>query len=60
MNQITERIDRERAPGEQATFAPRFAQLLPAGGQPLVAFRVGHPSRDSRRSPRRRVSDVTR
>jgi hypothetical protein len=60
MNQITERIDRERATGAQPTFAARFAQLLRAGAQPLVAFRVGYPMRDSRPSPRRPVSQVTR
>lgn len=60
MNQITERIDRERATGAPATFAARFAQSLPAGSQPLVVFRVGYPMREARPSPRRPVSQVTR
>ncbi len=60
MNQITERIDRERATGAPATFAARFAELLPAGAQPLVVFRVGYPMREARPSPRRPVSQVTR
>lgn len=60
MNQITERIDRERATGQPARFAARFADLLPAGAQPLGTFRVGHPERDAKRSPRRPVSEVTR
>jgi len=60
MNQITERIDRERATGAPATFAARFAQLLLAGSQPLVVFRVGYPMREARPSPRRPVSQVTR
>jgi hypothetical protein len=60
MNQITERIDREHATGVPATFAARFAQLLPAGAQPLVTFRVGYPMRGSSPSPRRPVSQVTR
>jgi hypothetical protein len=60
MNQITERIDRERTTGRPATFAARFAELLPAAAQPLGAFRVGHPVRDAKRSPRRPVSEVTR
>jgi len=34
MNQITERIDREAAAAVPATFAPRFAALLPAGARP--------------------------
>jgi hypothetical protein len=60
MNQITERIDRERAVGAPATFAPRFAGLLPPGAQPLAAFRVGYPLRAARPSPRRPVSAVIR
>jgi hypothetical protein len=60
MNQITERIDRERATGQPARFAARFAELLPTGAQPLGTFRVGHPERDAKRSPRRPVSEVTR
>ena len=60
MNQITERIDREAATGAAATFAPRFAALLPAGARPLLAFRVGHPVRDGRPTPRRSLAMVTR
>jgi hypothetical protein len=59
MNQITERIDAEHAAGAAATFGPRFAALLPAGAEPLVAFRVGYPVRDARPSPRRAVAAVT-
>jgi len=60
MNQITERIDRERSNGVQPTFAPRFAELLPAGVQPLVTFRIGYPVRAARLSPRRPLAAVTR
>ena len=60
MNQITERIDREAAAGAAATFAPRFAALLPAGAHPLLTFRVGHPVRDGRPTPRRSLAMVTR
>jgi len=60
MNQITERIDREAAAGAAATFAPRFAALLPAGARPLLAFRVGHPVRVGRPTPRRSLAMVTR
>jgi hypothetical protein len=59
MNQITERIDAEHAAGAPATFGPRFAELLPAGAEPLVAFRIGYPVRDARPSPRRAVAAVT-
>jgi hypothetical protein len=58
LNQITERIDAERVVGRPATFAPRFAELLPPGARPLVAFRVGRPERAARPSPRRLVSSV--
>jgi hypothetical protein len=60
MNQITERIDRESTTGVPATFAPRFAALLPPAVQPLLTFRVGYPVRDGRPTPRRSVADVTR
>jgi hypothetical protein len=61
MNQITERIDRERSTGTAATFAPRLDALLKRPGrQPLVTFRIGFPARDARRSPRRPLADVTR
>jgi hypothetical protein len=59
MNQITERIDAERVAGASATFQPRFAELLPPGQHPLVAFRTGYPVRDARPSPRRAVAVVT-
>jgi hypothetical protein len=58
MNQITERIDAERVSGAAPTFAPRFAELLPPGARPLVAFRVAYPARRSRPSPRRPVTAV--
>jgi hypothetical protein len=60
MNQITERIDRERSTGAAPTFGPRFAELLPPGEQPLLTFRVGHPVREAAPSPRRAAAQVTR
>jgi len=60
MNQITERMDREQATGAAATFAPRFADLLPADGHPLLTFRVGYPVREARPTPRRSAAEVTR
>ncbi|GIF20933.1 hypothetical protein BJ973_001160 [Actinoplanes tereljensis] len=60
MNQITERIDRERSTGATATFAPRFAALLPPGQQPLLTFRVGYPVRHAAPSPRRATTEVLR
>ncbi len=60
MNQITERIDRERTTGASSTFGPLFAALLPIGSQPVIAFRVGHSTQDARPSPRRALADVIR
>jgi hypothetical protein len=61
MNQVTERIDRERALGTPATFGPRLQALLGSvGGSVLSTFRVGYPARDASLSPRRPVSEVTR
>jgi hypothetical protein len=60
MNQITERIDRDRSTGVTPTFGPRFAELLPPGQQPLLTFRVGHPVRPGAPSPRRSAAQVTR
>jgi hypothetical protein len=60
MNQITERIDREASTGAPATFAPRFASLLPAGARPLLTFRVGYPVRAGRPTPRRSAAMVLR
>jgi hypothetical protein len=61
LNQITERIDRERTQQRPATFAPRLDALLAQSGrQVLATFRVGHPSRPARRSPRRALAAVIR
>ncbi|MEU4242694.1 hypothetical protein [Actinoplanes sp. NPDC026619] len=60
MNQITERIDRERSAGATPAFAPRFAELLPPGEQPLLTFRVGYPRRPAAPSPRRATDQVIR
>ena len=60
INQITERGDREQATDAAATFGPRSAGLLPPGSQPVIAFRVGHPTQDARPSPRRDLTDVIR
>ncbi|WP_353651337.1 hypothetical protein ABLG96_10870 [Nakamurella sp. A5-74] len=61
MNQITERIGRERSIGVAATFAPRFDALI---GEPglagLCAFRAGHPVGLGRPSPRRTLAAVIR
>jgi hypothetical protein len=59
MNQITERIDRDRAAGNADTFSSRWAEVI---GRPastgLVSFRIGHPVRAGGLSPRRSLDDV--
>jgi hypothetical protein len=60
MNQVTERIDRERQQHLPANFGPRFAALLASAPQQgLVTFRIGYPTRTTRPSPRRALSAVT-
>jgi hypothetical protein len=61
MNQITERIDRERQLGLTPKFQTAAKQLIPDQGfEQLVAFRIGYPaSNDGRRlSPRRPAAAV--
>ena len=58
MNQVTERIDRDRQLGRPSDFDSPLADL---GGQGvLLAFRVGTPTLDSLRSPRRPAGEVLR
>ncbi|MEY9966852.1 nitroreductase [Streptacidiphilus sp. MAP12-16] len=65
MNQITERVDRDRSLGRQPEFGPRLAALglaalvaAPGSREALVAFRLGRPVRSGRQSPRRPASEV--
>lgn len=59
MNQITERIDRDRAGGRPADTAARLAQVLgDDAAQVLCLFRVGWPSRPGKASPRRAAHQV--
>ena len=61
MNQITERIDRDANLAQPSKFASEMDALL---AQPerhaLSTFRIGHPVRAGRLSPRRPVNQVTR
>lgn len=56
--QIPERIDREQSAGLPTDFAAAMAPLLPAGQHPLMTFRIGHPTTDALRSPRRPAAEV--
>jgi hypothetical protein len=58
MNQVTERVDRERQLGIRPRFGEALPQILPQGWQALASFRVGHPTREARPSPRRAVEAV--
>ena len=56
--QVPERIDRERSAGLPADFTAAMAAMLPAGGHPIMTFRIGYPTTDALRSPRRPATDV--
>ena len=58
MNQVTERIYRDRSLGTEPAFAPKLAELTPAGRTALFAFRIGFPEVEPGISPRRRLEDV--
>jgi hypothetical protein len=59
LNQITERIDREKFVGLNPRFTQAAADLMPEPGwQPLMSFRVGYPTVTASPSPRRRAETV--
>jgi hypothetical protein len=58
MNQLTERADREIQLGLGRRFGDAIADLVPSGWEALATFRLGHPTRTPRKSPRRPVEAV--
>lgn len=61
MNQMTECADRELELGRPPRFGDALRTLIPeGGGEPLVAFRIGHAAggEGRRRSPRRPAREV--
>ena len=59
LNQITERIDREKLLGLNPRFTQAAADLMPESGwQPLMSFRAGYPTVNPSPSPRRRAEAV--
>ena len=59
LNQITERIDREKLLGLNPRFTQAAADLLPeTGWQPLMSFRAGYPTMNPSPSPRRPAEAV--
>lgn len=61
LNQVPERIDRERSLGKGSPMERTFADLINVPEQrPTFMFRMGYPLRDARESPRRSVDQVVR
>jgi len=59
MNQITERIDRDRILGQPDAFSARWAQIIGRSASTgLVSFRIGRPVREAGLSPRRSLTDM--
>ena len=56
--QIPERIDRERSVGLPGDFTTAMAAMLPARWHPIMTFRIGYPTTEALRSPRRPAADV--
>jgi nitroreductase len=56
--QILERIDRERSAQLPGDFTTAMSTMLPARWHPIMTFRIGYPTGDALRSPRRPAADV--
>ena len=52
LNQVEERMDRERTAGLAPTFTTAMAGILPAGWHPVFSFRTGYPTTTPGLSPR--------
>ncbi|TMR89278.1 Acg family FMN-binding oxidoreductase [Nonomuraea basaltis] len=58
LNQVLERIDRERSTELSPQVTDAMAGMLPTGWQPVMAFRIGYPTIDALPSPRRPAEQV--
>lgn len=58
LNQLLERVDRERATGHEGTFTAALHGLLPAATGAVMAFRVGYSKAQPTPSPRRPAEQV--
>jgi nitroreductase len=59
LNQPVEMLDRCRALGRNEELAPALAQWFGSGGwEPTFIFRLGHPTREAPRSPRKLLDAV--
>jgi nitroreductase len=59
MCQVLERIDREQSAGLQTDCTTAMAAMLPARRHAVMTFRIGYPTTDALRSPRRPAMEVT-
>lgn len=59
INQIPERISRERQLGWAPKTQRALEQRIPLNGVPAFCFRMGYPTREAPHSPRRTVENVT-
>ncbi len=58
LNQVTERIARDLSQGRTSQFEKPLRDLTPSGRTTVFAFRIGVPTVNARRSPRRPLGDV--
>jgi hypothetical protein len=58
LNQVLERMDRETSANLKPVFRSSMAEILPTGGDAVIAFRIGHPTTIADPSPRRPMDDV--
>jgi len=56
--QVPERIDRERSAGLAPDFTDAMAVMLPRGSHAIMTFRIGYPTSEALRSPRRPATEV--
>ncbi len=61
LNQVVERADREQSAGLEPRFTRAIAAMLPERGwQAVMPFRLGYPTVQTLRSPRRPAEEVVR
>jgi hypothetical protein len=58
LNQVTERIARDRSQGRTSPLEAPLAGLTPSGRTALFTFRIGRPTAEAGLSPRRLLADV--
>ena len=60
LNQLNERADRERSAHLPPAFSSSLVTLAPEGWDPVMAFRIGHPTTTPHAAPRRVAEQVIR